>query len=361
MTAIKEIWVDRKGFKTTKLVERDLPPLAEGECLVRIDKFGLTANNVSYAVSGDAIGYWKFYPAEDEWGKVPVWGFADVIDSRCAEIEKGERLWGFFPMASHLVMQPGNITKGRFTDITAHRQPLPALYNHYTRTRAEPDFLKKLEDQRCLFFPLFMTSFVLYDYLADNKFFGAAQIVIGSASSKTGFGLAHLLHHDKNVHCDIIGLTSPSNKNFVQQLNVCDEIITYGDEKNIDPARKTAFVDMSGNGPLIKALHHHFGDNMVESCIVGATHWEQERHGRDLPGAQPRFFFAPSQIMKREQDWGAGVVMRKATEASAKIAESVGEHIKITRISGTDEAAAIWTNLASNKVKPDQGLLVVLD
>ena len=49
-----------------------------------MDKFALTANNVTYAAFGDAMHYWKFFPGpDDESGRVPVWGFADVADSRC--------------------------------------------------------------------------------------------------------------------------------------------------------------------------------------------------------------------------------------------------------------------------------------
>jgi hypothetical protein len=74
MPQLTELWVDRTDIRTTKIVNSTIADLTDGEVLVTIDKFGLTANNVSYAVSGDFIGYWKYYPAEDNWGKVPVWG-----------------------------------------------------------------------------------------------------------------------------------------------------------------------------------------------------------------------------------------------------------------------------------------------
>ena len=79
MTQCTELWVDKQEIRTTKIVEHDLPALKEGQVLAAIDKFGLTANNVSYAVTGDSVGYWGFYPAEDQWGKVPVWGCANII------------------------------------------------------------------------------------------------------------------------------------------------------------------------------------------------------------------------------------------------------------------------------------------
>ena len=137
MTRTVEIQVHRGEITRTRTEEGEAAELQPGQVLVAIDKFGLTANNVSYAVSGDALGYWQFYPAEDNWGKVPVWGCANVIESRCPEVPVGERLWGFFPMASHVVLQPGNIAPDQFIDFAPHRRDLPGLYNGYRRTNAE--------------------------------------------------------------------------------------------------------------------------------------------------------------------------------------------------------------------------------
>jgi len=154
------------------------------------------------------IGYWKFYPAESPYGKVPVWGMADVIESNSEDIEVGERIWGFFPMSSHATLTVGGIRDDSFMEATPHRRDLPGLYNQYRRTQGETDMMRSLEDERCLLFPLFATSFVICDYLLDNEIFGAEQIIIGSVSSKTGFGLAKLLHDDENVGAKVVGITS---------------------------------------------------------------------------------------------------------------------------------------------------------
>jgi len=214
-----EIWVDKDDYRKTKLVEVDTPVLADGDVLVSVDKFGLTANNVSYAVSGKAIGYWGYYPADNNWGKVPVWGMADIVESKCEGIKAGERVWGFFPMASHVVLKPGQIKRQTFADMAQHRQNLPLFYNQYQRTEAEPDYLKTLEDERCLLFPLFATSFVLNDFLEDNDFFDAEQILIGSVSSKTGFGLASFLTQNEKYKGQVVGLTSPGNVGIMASLN----------------------------------------------------------------------------------------------------------------------------------------------
>ncbi|MES0872738.1 DUF2855 family protein [Sinimarinibacterium thermocellulolyticum] len=359
---VHELWVRRDDLRQTRLVERAAQALDEGEIRVAIDKFGLTANNVSYALTGDLIGYWKFYPAQghesDGWGKVPVWGFADVIESRCADIAVGERLWGFFPMATQVVLRPGKIEPARFKDFAPHRKALPGLYNEYHRTANDPPFLKQMEDERCLLFPLFATSFILYDYLIANDFFGAQQVLIGSASSKTGFGLAHLLHHDIAVKQRVVGLTSPSNVAFVKGLDVCDEVVTYGDIATLDASKTTAFIDMAGSGEVIRAVHEHFCDNIRHSAIVGATHWDAARHEGTVPGARPTMFFAPSHIARREKEWGPGAVLMKAFAAGAKIAQSVADKLEVVHARGPAAVEQRYLEMINNQVPPSRGLML---
>ena len=92
---LTEFWVDRSDYHHTKVVRDAIPKPCDGEILVAIDKFAMTANNVTYAASGDLFGYWQFYPTgEDPWGKVTVWGIAEVLES-CAEGDRRRRaaLW----------------------------------------------------------------------------------------------------------------------------------------------------------------------------------------------------------------------------------------------------------------------------
>ena len=349
---MQEIWVDREDFRKTKIVELAKPSLSDGEVLVSIDKFGLTANNVSYAVSGKAIGYWGYYPAEDNWGKVPVWAMADIIESECEGIESGERIWGFFPMSSHVVLKPGQIKKQTFADMAEHRQNLPLFYNQYQRTEAEPEYLKTLEDERCLLFPLFATSFILNDFLEDNDFFDAEQILIGSVSSKTGFGLASFLTQNEKFEGQVVGLTSTGNVDFVKALKCCEKIVVYGDEAQIDTSKSSAFVDMSGNGELVKTLHEHLQNNMVQSIGVGATHWNEKRARGDMPGAKPAFFFAPAQMDKRDKEWGEGMLFLKAFAAGAQLAASIKDILNVELIEGPQDVEQIWNCLLYTSPSP---------
>ena len=156
-----------------------------------------------------------------------------------------------------------------------------------------------------------------------------------------------------------MGLTSSGNVDFVESLKCCDQIVTYGDNGEIDANLPSAWIDMSGNGPLTGKMHHLLGDNMVESCIVGATHWEAERkRDKDLPGAKPTFFFAPGHIAKRDAEWGAGEIWRRGSEAGAEIAQAVQGQVTVERISGASEVAAIWREMLDNSVSPNRGIMI---
>lgn len=357
---ITQVEVRRKSFGESRVTERPTPALADGEVLARIDKFALTANNVSYALSGDMIGYWNFFPVEEPWGIVPVWGFADVVESRCPAVQVGERIGGFLPMASEVVIRPGQVSDRSFVDETAHRAALPAIYNAYQRTESDPTALKTMEDERCVLFPLFSTSYLLYDYLIDNAFFGARQVLVGSASSKTGYGLCNLLKHHSGERAQVIGLTSPRNLDFVRALGCCDEVRTYEEISSLDGSLLSAFVDMSGDGAIVAAVHDRFGANLKLSCAVGATHWGAERFRREGVATSHNFFFAPGQFLKREQDWGPGEVMRRATAEAARMSLEMRSQMSICRVKGPEAVAVAFRELVANETPPNVGLIATV-
>ena len=358
MNEITQIQVRRNDLHTTRIVTRPLPVPAAGEVVVAVDRFALTANNISYAVTGDFIGYWGFFPADADWGVVPVWGYGTVVASQCPEVPEGERLYGFFPMASHVVLQPGKVTAGAFTDFAEHRRPLPGLYNRYVRTAGDPPEIAAMGDERCLLFPLFATSYILSDYLEDNANFGATRVLIGSASSKTAFGLAHLLSKTPGRTLEIIGLTSPGNVSFTTGLGLYDRVITYDQIGTIETGIPTALVDMSGSGAVIQAVDDHLGKDVVLSSIVGATHWDAKRHKGETQGAKPTFFFAPAQFGKREQDWGPGVVMQRALEASARVAADARSMLEVQHSRGAETVRDAYVEMLNGRTPPGIGVML---
>ena len=357
---ITQVQVRRSAFSEARTVSVETPELADGEILVAIDRFAMTANNVSYALSGDMIGYWKFFPVAEPWGIVPVWGFADVIASRAPDIAVGERIWGFLPMASHVVMRPAATTDRSFSDGAAHRADLPAIYNNYHRTSGDPPALTVMEDERCLLFPLFSTSYVLYDYLVDNAFFGADQVLVGSASSKTGLGLSNLLSRHGDVRPRVIGLTSPGNVGFVTGLGTCDEVVTYDAISAMNPNLSTAFVDMSGDGDVVAAIHARFGANLKLSCAVGATHWGAGRYRPEHPATPHAFFFAPAQFAKRDVDWGPGEIMRRAQTEATRMSADLKGILDIRQEHGPEAMTAAWRGLVDNAIAPSVAIMASL-
>jgi Protein of unknown function (DUF2855) len=319
--------VDRKDFQHCKFIETELPEAAalpDETLLVRIDRFAFTANNITYAQLGDQLKYWELFPAPVNFGNIPVWGFGEVIASRHPAIKAGERLFGYFPMATHLVIEAAGVSKRGLRDAAAHRQAVAPVYNAYARVGGDPAFTGRQGDYQALLRPLFMLSFLVDDFLEQNDFFGARGVVISSASSKTAFGLAHLLH-TRRKHIRVVGLTSAANADFVRSLGCYDDVVTYDRVTSLTSDTPTILVDMAGNSELRARLHRHFGDRMMYSARIGLTHRRQAPDEPQLPGARPAWFFAPDQIRKRAREWGPGGIDLRFGEAWSAFAPTL-EH-----------------------------------
>lgn len=349
--------VDRDDYRSTRIVDTDPEHLDEGQIRVRVDSFGLTANNVTYAAAGDMVGYWTFFPVPDlgdgtNWGRVPVWGFADIVESRSEVVPEAGRLFGYFPMSTELVMTPTRVTDRSLVDGADHRSSLPTVYNSYVRCAADPAYDAALEPEQMVYWPLFFTSFLLDDHLADNEFFGASQVVVASASSKTAFGTARLLSQRDGI--EVVGLTSPGNVEFVRGLGCYDHVLAYGDAADL-PDGRTTFVDMSGSASVVRSVHDRYGDDLAHSIVVGLTHWEDRSSGTDepMPGPAPTFFFAPSQIDKRRADWGPGVLEGKLAEAWRPFVDWVGGMVSIVHHDGPDAVSDVFHEVLEGRTDPD--------
>ncbi len=351
--------VRRDQLTETRIVSGATPSPADGEILTKVDRFGLTANNITYGVVGDKLGYWNFFPVEEGWGIIPVWGFADVIESRHPDIEVGERLYGYFPMGTHLVIRPGGLKGARLIDAAPHRIELPVVYNSYVRTNIDELFDASMEDERMLLFPLYATSFCLFDFLVDNDFFAATQVIIPCASSKTAIGLAYALKSETEPHF-CVGLTSPGNRKRVETLNLYDEVATYDGLDAIDSSKASVIVDMSGNGTVLSELHKLLGDNMKYTSNVGVTHYDANEMGPHFIRERSAMFFAPSHIQKRAQDWGPGEFEKKAYRFWHEASIKSRDWLVIEHQQGMDELTDVYNLLLAGKIPPDKGKIISL-
>jgi hypothetical protein len=353
--------VVRDDLQQSKFVETQLPDVAalpDEALLIKVDRFAFTANNITYAVAGDLLKYWELFPAPGNFGNIPVWGFGDVIASRHPGISEGERLFGYFPMATHLVIEAADVSKRGLRDAAMHRQNVSPVYNAYTRVSGDAAFAGRQGDYQALLRPLFMLSFLVDDYLEENEFFGARSVILSSASSKTAFGLAHLLHLRKDIR--VIGLTSAANAAFVKSLGCYDEVVAYDDVTSLPTDRPVAYVDMAGSSDLRTTLHRHFGEGMKYSGRVGLTHRSSSPNEPELPGAKPMWFFAPDQIRKRAKEWGPGGIDKRFGAAWSGFAPMLDRYLEVVEGRGRAAVEQVYLDTLNGRVPPDQGHILSL-
>ncbi len=372
-----DVLVRRADLRDARVVEGPVPGatgLGPGRAVLRIERFALTANNVTYGACGDVPGleYWRFFAAPEGWGRVPVWGFATAVASSHPGVAVGERFYGFLPMSTHLVVEPGDAGPRGFVDGSAHRHGLSPVYNSYARVPDRPGEEARAraasEAEAMLLRPLFTTAFLIDDFLADEGFFGARRVAIASASSKTAYATAFLLARRRGTPqaAEVVGLTSPANLGFVGRLGCYDRVLAYEDAEQLETDVPTVYVDMSGDAGLRERIHRHLGDALRHDCAVGLTHWRDGAGRRradgtapaPLPGPKPAMFFAPARWTKREADWGAaGFAARQAEARDAFSARLRGEGGWMTVVEGRgpDDVVRVWRELVDGRGRPEQG------
>ena len=354
-----DVLVRKGALAETKLVNGAAASLADGEARLKVDLFSLTANNVTYGAAGDFLKYWQFYPSPEEgWGRVPVWGFAACVESRSPSISVGERVYGYLPMSDTFVVKPGEKKNGAFADQSAHRQGLAPVYNGYVFNAGDPLYAKETEAAQVLFRPLFTTSFLIDDFVADAGYFGARQVIFSSASAKTAYAAAMLLK--ARGEAKVVGLTSSSNVAYTKELGFYDEVLAYDAVGGMDASAPSAFVDIAGNASVRAAVHAKFADNLKYSCAVGFTHWDAPRPDAPLAGPQPTMFFAPDVVKKRIADWGPAGFGQRVGAAWAAFLPVAARTTRVVEHRGLEAAGKIFADLASGRASPQDGHVVKL-
>jgi Protein of unknown function (DUF2855) len=350
-----DILIAKSDLTDVRAAAADQRALAPGETRMRIERLALTSNTVTYAVAGDSFGYWKFFPAPEGFGKAPAWGFAVVEESKADGVAAGERIYGYFPLASHLTVEVAKADALGFSDAAEHRQGLSPFYNRYHRTAADPSYRPQDEGLIAAFRPLFTTAFLLDAMLKEANGFGAAQAVLSSASSKTSYSLAFLC---KRRGYPVLGLTGTSNRAFVEGLELYASVATYDGLNALDPATPSAFIDMAGSAPVTRAVHSHFGDALKHSAIVGVTHWTAPRPEAPPPGIAPTLFFAPDHAMRLTKALGNEGFQAQVGEAFSAFAQFIGPHLRPRHVEGAEAVAQAFSATAKGTVDPGEILTV---
>lgn len=356
----KTLQINKSNLFQSKINEADTGSLEEGEILFKINKFALTTNNITYAVTGSQLNYWNFFPTNEEgWGIIPSWGFAEVLESKADDIQIGEKVYGYFPMASHLKIKAGNINEHSISDITAHRQPMAAIYNTYNRLGMDIKHPAYIQDYMPIFRPLFATSFLNYEYLKSKDFFDANRVLITSASSKTGLGLAFMLYENKAVdHKKIIGLTSSKNVDFVKSTGFYDEVLSYDELPQRLEKTPTIIVDMAGNASLLSSIYSYLNEDLKFISKIGLTDWTAASAEEKIPVA--KFFFAPTFAGIFFKQYGAKEANKMIVKKMFSFIENAKGWVSIEELTSFEGLEERYLEILKGEVDPSKGCLVCL-
>ncbi|MEM6794305.1 MAG: DUF2855 family protein [Acidobacteriota bacterium] len=356
--------IDRRDHAVTRIAEDPAARLEDGQIRLAIDRFALSANNITYALVGDQLGYWSFFPAEAPWGRIPAMGWADVVESRNSEIRVGGRYFGWYPMASGVTLSAAPHAAG-FRDVGPHRDGHAPIYRLFQSTERDPYHRADFEDRDALLRGLFLTAFLADDYLEDQDYFGTATTIVLSASSKTAIGLAA---QSRARGRRTIGLTSPANLDFVRSLALYDQTLSYEqlEDDAFDPDGYAVVVDMSGRRDLVARVHERLGGRLRYSMAIGMSHGAGPERAAAPKGARASseieqgFFFAPTQAEKRNRDWGPRVVQERMTAALHRFVEESEGWLEIEEVRGPESLGETYRALRAGQIRPERGLIASL-
>jgi hypothetical protein len=210
-----------------------------------------------------------------------------------------------------------------------------------------------------VFRPLYMTGWLIADQLDEGSDYGAEQVLVTAASSKTAMGFAHAFR-GRASRPALIALTSPRSVAFLEASGLYDRIVTYDAIASLDPAMPTGLIDIAGNPGVTRAVHEAFGDQLRLSLVVGKAHWDAESSGGPLPGPRQSGFFAPGRIEKRAKDWGGDELTRRMGIGWTAFMADVPALTRIDRRTGADGALAAWHEAVAGSADPRASVIVDL-
>jgi len=359
--------VGRSDLRRTQWRETAPAALRPGEARLHVDLFALTANNVSYAAFGEKMHYWDFFPTGDaQTGCIPVWGFATVAESLVDGVDVGERFYGYWPMADEAVLAPVQVIAEGFLDDAPHRRERAEVYNRYLRCSCDPLYRPETESLQALLLPLFATSFLIDDFLADNAYFGAQTVLVSSASSKTAYGLGFCLAQRRGEpgRPRVVGLTSARNLAFTRALDCYDDVVAYDQLATLPAGDRAVYVDMSGDAAFRAAVHDRWSGRLAYSCSVGGTHWQALGGGKGLAGPRPVLFHAPAHIGKRIAEGDAIALQERRASAwrgfVARVGDAEKPWLRVVSAKGREAVQSAYADLLDGRVAAAEGRVLAL-
>jgi len=334
--------------------------LQVGQIRLRVDCFALTANNATYALLGERFQYFDFFPSgASAYALVPVWGYAQVIESMHPEVAVGERLYGFLPMAAQCVITPTKLSPQRMFDGAPHRAQLPAVYQWLQRlgrdAAAAADLLRPVLQ------PLALTAFLLREEVAALDPQAGRPLLMSSASSKTAMATAWMFRRDHDrPRPRLLGLTSAAHLQAVRAQGLFDAVEPYdalAESPLIEAGSAPILLDFAGNAALRDTVHRRGGPDSL-SLLIGLTHGLGAAAGQvDAAAAEtPRseqLFFAPSVAVECIKTWGAEAFGERSEAAWQGLRQHFEDRIALHQGIGGEAIAQAWHRVLEGELAPE--------
>jgi Protein of unknown function (DUF2855) len=265
-------------------------------------------------------------------------------------------------MATHAWLEPAAITTDGLTDASPHRRDLPAVYNRYRRVKPAS---AHDEGVVAVLHPLFATAWLIDDFLQQAGDFGAATLLLSSASSKTAMATAFCLKRSARA-ARVVGATSPPRLDTTRDLGLYDHVIAYDELATLDANQRAVYIDFAGDAGFRRRVHEHWRDALGHSASIGGTHHGALGPGRGLPGPKPTLFFAPEQMRQRSAPPPAGLGragLQQAIDAAwtafvALAAQGERPWVRIEHRHGGEAMQAAWLEVLEGRADANRGLML---
>ncbi|KAF9528364.1 hypothetical protein CPB83DRAFT_813960 [Crepidotus variabilis] len=399
------------GDANSVIVVRSAKPswIPTNHVLLRMDKFGFSANNITYQALGEHahFRYFDFHQAPESanpqcsaktHGVTPVWGFGTVINSTHPKIKNGERVYGYLAPTRYLLLPVGPADVNKFAfyvprlHLPADRRP----YNQILRCESDPQYTPNpvVEDLTMLYRPLFWTSYWCEDWLHTSGYRGdASAIVISSASAKTAFCLAYLINKrlergEIKSGTKIIGLTSRRNLAFVKRLRFYHEVLDY-DNFTSSPTfqaprnQRWIYVDVAGNDELNARINSYFASpytHHLAACVQlgltnmlptskGVSSRDWSKNTFEIAGSADKSevtssfwpkmeqFFMPEWLDVRKLQIPIYDIFQRQNQAWEELMVDCKDWVELTRVNGSENVKNAYLKLVKEGLGPDKGFI----
>jgi hypothetical protein len=337
-----------------RVVDDVVRPADAGEVVLAVERFSVTANNLTYALLGDRLGHWAPFPAASPgWGRAPAWGHAVVVDGDPELAVPGTRWSGYLPMATHFRVRAER-HGDRLRAVAPERAGMLPLYRDLSPLAATPEEGAR---EAVAVAMLTGTAPALIDDLLAGA--GTGRVVVSSATSKTALTSALLLSQ-RGV--EVVGITSSAHVGAAERAGVYAAVVTYDDLGSLARSPAAAYLDVAGRPAVTAAVHSRLGPALRRSIAVGGSH-RAAGTGPPAPpgppGPQVERFNTGDRRVELVAERGERAVAELEDRARESILDWAATHIDAPESAGIDSAPQVWDRVARGGVAPLTAPVVV--